>query len=288
MEKEKLKKESLKLSQKESDRFNPVYAFPGDTVILVGFSIYLEAFIYNKGSHKLCGYHEAVHRICFTMAEAKLRHLLVDLGNADEIVGIQNVGTHFERWNAEVLGPVTLNGLNEGRRDLTWQKWSYQVGLNGEALGLHSLTGSSTSEWSEGSVLLMTWYKTTFNAPVGNHPLALDMNTMSKGQVWITGKSIGRYWPVYKASGTCSQCSHTGWFNEKKCQSNCGEASQRWYHVPRSWLKPTGNLLVLFEELGGNPYGITLAKREVASVCADIYESQPTLMNYEMQHSSKM
>ncbi|KAK1367652.1 hypothetical protein POM88_033744 [Heracleum sosnowskyi] len=60
MEKSKLKKESLKLSQKESDRFNPVYAFPGDTVILVGFSIYLEAFIYNEGSHKLCGYHEAV------------------------------------------------------------------------------------------------------------------------------------------------------------------------------------------------------------------------------------
>ncbi|KAK1384423.1 hypothetical protein POM88_022158 [Heracleum sosnowskyi] len=111
-------------------------------------------------------------------AEAKLRHLLVDFGNVDEILGIQNVGTHFERWNAGVLGPVTLNGLNEGRRDLTWQKWSYQVGLNGEALGLHSLTGSSTSEWSEGSVLLVTWYKTTFNAPFGNHPLALDMNTM--------------------------------------------------------------------------------------------------------------
>lgn len=58
--------------------------------------------------------------------------------------------------------------------------------------------------------------------------------------------------------------------------------------MPRSWLKPTGNLLVLFEELSGNPYGITLAKREVASVCADIYEWQPTLMNYEMQHSGKM
>ncbi|KAK1358396.1 Beta-galactosidase [Heracleum sosnowskyi] len=207
-------------------------------------------------------------------------------------VGLPNVGTHFERWNAGVLGPVTLNGLNEGRRDLTWQKWSYQVGLNGEALGLHSLTGSSTTEWSEGSVVAqkqpLTWYKTTFNAPVGNHPLALDMNTMSKGQVWINGQSIGRYWPAYKASGTCSQCSYAGWFNEKKCQSNCGEASQRWYHVPRSWLKPTGNLLVLFEELGGNPYGITLAKREVASVCADIYEWQPTLMNYEMQHSGKV
>lgn len=43
------------------------------------------------------------------------------------VIDIQNVGPHFETWNAGVLGPITLNGLNEGRRDLTWQKWSYKV-----------------------------------------------------------------------------------------------------------------------------------------------------------------
>lgn len=42
---------------------------------------------------------------------------------------LQNVGPHFETWNAGVLGPVTLYGLNEGRRDLTWQNWSYKVCL---------------------------------------------------------------------------------------------------------------------------------------------------------------
>ncbi|KAJ0087397.1 hypothetical protein Patl1_07695 [Pistacia atlantica] len=40
---------------------------------------------------------------------------------------LQNVGTHFEQWNAGVLGPVTLKGLNEGTRDLSKQKWSYKV-----------------------------------------------------------------------------------------------------------------------------------------------------------------
>ena len=40
---------------------------------------------------------------------------------------MQNVGEHFETWNAGILGPVTLDGLNEGRRDLTWQKWTYKV-----------------------------------------------------------------------------------------------------------------------------------------------------------------
>lgn len=35
------------------------------------------------------------------------------------------------------------------------------------------------------------------------------------------------------------------------------------YHVPRSWLKPTQNLLVVFEELGGDPSKIHLLKRSV-------------------------
>lgn len=207
-------------------------------------------------------------------------------------VGLPNVGPHFETWNTGVLGPVSLNGLNEGRRDLTWQKWTYKVGLKGESLSLHSLNGISNVEWVEGSYVAqrqpLTWYKTTFNAPGGNEPLALDMNAMSKGQVWINGESIGRYWNQYKASGNCGECNYAGWFSEKKCLRNCGEASQRWYHVPRSWLRPTGNLLVVFEEWGGNPNGITLTKREVASVCADIYEWQPTLVNWQLQASGKV
>ncbi|OAY36513.1 beta-galactosidase 1 [Manihot esculenta] len=207
-------------------------------------------------------------------------------------VGLPNVGPHFETWNAGILGPVTLNGLNEGRRDLSRQKWSYKIGLKGEALSLHSLSGSSSVEWAQGSIVsqrqALMWYKTTFNAPAGNSPVALDMGSMSKGQVWINGQSVGRYWPAYKASGTCGFCNYAGTFNQNKCLSNCGEASQRWYHVPRSWLNPTGNLLVVFEEWGGDPNGISLVRREVDSICADIYEWQPTLMNYMMQASGKV
>ncbi|XP_062157435.1 beta-galactosidase 1 [Alnus glutinosa] len=207
-------------------------------------------------------------------------------------VGLPNVGPHFETWNAGVLGPITLNGLNEGRRDLSWQKWSYKVGLKGEALSLHSLSGSSSVEWVERSLVAqrqpLTWFKTTFSAPAGNAPLALDMGSMGKGQVWVNGKSLGRYWPAYKASGTCGECNYAGTYSEKKCLRNCGEASQRWYHVPRSWLNPTGNLLVVFEEWGGDPNGIFLVRREIDTVCADIYEWQPTLMNWQMQASGKV
>lgn len=69
--------------------------------------------------------------------------------------------------------------------------------------------------------------------------------------------------------------------------SNITETHKFRYHVPRSWLYPTGNLLVVFEEWGGDPYGITLVKREIGSVCADIYEWQPQLLNWQRLVSGK-
>eukprot|EP00257_Ricinus_communis_P002697 XP_002514108.2 beta-galactosidase [Ricinus communis] len=201
-------------------------------------------------------------------------------------VGLPNVGVHFEKWNAGILGPVTLKGLNEGTRDLSGWKWSYKIGLKGEALSLHTVTGSSSVEWVEGSLSAkkqpLTWYKATFDAPEGNDPVALDMSSMGKGQIWVNGQSIGRHWPAYTARGSCSACNYAGTYDDKKCRSNCGEPSQRWYHVPRSWLNPSGNLLVVFEEWGGEPSGISLVKRTTGSVCADIFEGQPALKNWQM------
>ncbi|KAG7541430.1 Galactose-binding-like domain superfamily [Arabidopsis thaliana x Arabidopsis arenosa] len=179
--------------------------------------------------------------------------------------GLPNVGVHYETWNTGVLGPVTLKGVNSGTWDMAQWKWSYKIGTKGEALSIHTVTGSSTVEWKEGSLVAkkqpLTWYKSTFDTPTGNEPLALDMNTMEKGQMWINGQNIGRHWPAYTARGKCERCSYAGTFTEKKCLSNCGEASQRWYHVPRSWLKPTNNLVIVLEEWGGEPNGISLVKR---------------------------
>lgn len=88
-------------------------------------------------------------------------------------------------------------------------------------------------DWVQGSLVSkmqpLTWYKTTFDAPAGIAPFALDMGSMGKGQVWLNGQNLGRYWPAYKAaSGKCENCDYAGTYNENKCRSNCGEASQRW------------------------------------------------------------
>ncbi|KAI6681966.1 hypothetical protein NL676_035847 [Syzygium grande] len=221
----------------------------------------------------------------------KLRAGINKLSLLSIAVGLPNVGLHFETWNAGVLGPVTLKGLNSGTWNLTNWKWSYKVGLKGEALGLNTISGSSSVEWMKGSSVILkqplTWYKTSFDAPEGDDPLALDMSSMGKGQMWINGQSIGRHWPAYVAKGSCGECNYAGIFNERKCRTNCGDPSQRWYHVPRSWLNPTGNLLVVFEEWGGEPTGICLVKRMTGSVCADIFDGQPTLKKWRSVSSGK-
>ncbi|XP_062223712.1 beta-galactosidase 4 [Phragmites australis] len=177
-------------------------------------------------------------------------------------VGLPNVGNHFESWNVGVLGPVTLSGLNDGKRDLSHQKWTYQVGLKGESLGLHTVTGSSAVEWAgPGGKQPLTWHKAFFNAPAGSDPVALDMGSMGKGQIWVNGHHAGRYWSYKAYSGSCGRCSYAGTYHEDRCMSNCGDLSQRWYHVPRSWLKPSGNLLVVLEEYGGDLSGVSLATR---------------------------
>ncbi|XP_022761180.1 beta-galactosidase 5-like [Durio zibethinus] len=181
-------------------------------------------------------------------------------------VGLPNVGLHYETWKTGILS-VLLQGLDQGKKDLTWQKWSYQVGLKGEAMNLVSSDGASSVEWIRGSLATqswqsMTWYKAYFDGPGGDEPLALDMRSMGKGQVWINGQSLGRYWMAY-AKGECGTCSYSGTFRPPKCQSGCDQPTQRWYHVPRSWLKPRQNLLVVFEELGGDASKISLVRRSV-------------------------
>ncbi|PHU22729.1 hypothetical protein BC332_07836 [Capsicum chinense] len=65
------------------------------------------------------------------------------------VVAFYNIGVHYDKWNLGVLSPVTLSSLNVGSRDLA-KKRSYKVGLKGESLSLHTLSGSSSVEWVQG------------------------------------------------------------------------------------------------------------------------------------------
>lgn len=94
-----------------------------------------------------------------------------------------------------------------------------------------------------------------FHTPPGHDPVVLDLEDMGKGTAWVNGFNIGRYWPSFFASDNgCDPCDYRGAYHPDKCRTNCGKPSQKWYHVPRHFLKKDGkNNLVLFEEFGGNP-----------------------------------
>jgi len=48
--------------------------------------------------------------------------------------------------------------------------------------------------------------QTAFPTPAGNDAVVLNLTGMGKGEVWINGESIGRYWVSFKApSGNPSQ-----------------------------------------------------------------------------------
>ncbi|KAE8715673.1 Beta-galactosidase 5 [Hibiscus syriacus] len=112
---------------------------------------------------------------------------------------------HFESWNTGILGPVALHGLDQGKRNLSWQKWTYQVELKGEAMNLVSPNGISSIKWMEGSLATqkpkpLRWHKAYFNAPEG---------AISFGH--------GKYGKSY-----------AGTFRPPKCQLGCGQPTQRW------------------------------------------------------------
>lgn len=47
------------------------------------------------------------------------------------------------------------------------------------------------------------------------------------------------------------------------------------YHVPRTWVHPGENLLVLHEELGGDPSRISFSTRAGQEICAHVSEFDP-------------
>ncbi|XP_059635690.1 beta-galactosidase-like isoform X2 [Cornus florida] len=196
-------------------------------------------------------------------------------------VGLQNYGAFYDLAPAGIVGgPVKLISNKNVPMDLSTNQWSYKVGLNGEAkkfMNPESLSHRSI-KWSTDKLAIMkpmTWYKTTFQAPSGKDPVVVDLQGMGKGHAWVNGQSIGRYWPTFLAPkvGCNATCDYRGYYNNTaRCMTNCGNPTQRWYHVPRSFLRNDNNTLVLFEEMGGNPTQVAFQTVTIGTVCGTAYE----------------
>ncbi|KAJ4717252.1 Beta-galactosidase [Melia azedarach] len=195
-------------------------------------------------------------------------------------IGLANYGAFYDSKPTGIVGgSVTLIGNGNATIDLTTNQWSYKVGLNGESKQFHD-PNSGNANWSSSNVpqnIPMTWYKTTFKTPSGKEPVVVDLLGMGKGHAWVNGNSIGRYWPTQIAEnkGCDAQCNYRGSYSDGKCRTNCGNPSQRWYHVPRSYLNTDqngDNTLILFEEVGGAPWNVSFQVVTVGTVCGNAYE----------------
>ncbi|KAG8657149.1 hypothetical protein MANES_03G042616v8 [Manihot esculenta] len=203
----------------------------------------------------------------------KLGHNLITLLSAT--VGLPNYGPMYDLIQAGITGPVELVGRKGDEniiKDLSAHKWSYKVGLHGLENRLYTLNSPQASKWLDHDLptnKMMTWYKATFKAPLGKEPVVLDLDGMGKGFAWVNGHNLGRYWPTFLAAEDgCSTepCDYRGPYDNNKCVFNCGKPTQRWYHVPRSFLQNDENTLILFEEFGGNPSKINFQTIKVGSV----------------------
>lgn len=171
--------------------------------------------------------------------------------------GIQNYGAFLETVSRGVQGTVSLSGTNITQSS---SGWLHQVGLLGEALSAFNPAAATNVTWNpsyEADLKQpLVWWKAEFPTPANTSlPFALDIGAapagVTKGAVWVNGQPIGRYWNIV-ASGSCGACDYRGAFSPDKCRTGCGDLSQRFYHVPTSWLKNDGsnNELVFFEEVG--------------------------------------
>ncbi|XP_018844102.1 beta-galactosidase 15-like [Juglans regia] len=218
-----------------------------------------------------------------------------DIALLSASVGLPNYGANFDLGPLGISGPVHVTAkviTNDlGRKissqkiitqnittELDYNKWTYKVGLHGEQQKLHDPSVSHYGKWSQRALPtneMFVWYKTTFAAPLGSDPVVVDLRGLGKGQAWVNGHSLGRYWPSYLAKEDgCSltSCDYRGPYSDKKCMTSCGRSSQRWYHVPRDFLNDDENTLILFEEFGGNPWNVKFQTVTVGSACANAYE----------------
>ncbi|KAB2600428.1 hypothetical protein D8674_010699 [Pyrus ussuriensis x Pyrus communis] len=161
------------------------------------------------------------------------------------------------------VGPnlIAVLGLNIETLDLTRNGWGHQVGLNGGKLQVFTEEGSKQVQWHKtiGTTPALTWYKTYFDAPEGNDHVAIRMTAMGKGMIWVNGKSIGRHWMSFL--------------------SPLREPTQSKYHIPRSFIKPTQNLPVVFEEEPANPKHMEILIVNRDTISSFITEYHPPNVN---------
>ncbi|ESW09381.2 hypothetical protein PHAVU_009G119632 [Phaseolus vulgaris] len=175
-------------------------------------------------------------------------------------VGLPDSGAYMEHRYA---GPksISILDLNSGTIDVSDNMWGHRVGLKGEGMKVFSEEGSLRAKWMPLAPVPrpLTWYRTRFATPEGTGPVAIRMTGMGKGLIWVNGQSIGRHWMTFL--------------------SPLGTPTQSEFHIPRAFLNPQDNLLVIFEEEAMNPGQVEVLNVNRDTICSFIAENDPANVN---------
>ncbi|GAB4838514.1 hypothetical protein Ancab_028060 [Ancistrocladus abbreviatus] len=189
----------------------------------------------------------------------RLKEGINNLAFLGATVGMPDSGAYQEHRYAG-LKSVVVKGLATGDVDLTFNGFHHTIGLEGEKLELFTEEGAKKVKWvpaNKGIGPGITWYKTYFDAPEGENPVAIFMENMTKGMVWVNGNCIGRYWSAFL--------------------TEYGKPSQSEYHIPRAFLKPKDNFLVIFDEAGGPIETVEIRVANRDTICSFIGEHYPPI-----------
>ena len=94
------------------------------------------------------------------------------------------------------------------------------------------------------------FFRSHFNVPslaTGSHPVwRITTNGLSHGSIWVNGHNLGRYPEKIPVNGL---------------------------YIPECWLKPESNFVVIYDEEGHLPAGVTIQAEMAASRNIKICES---------------
>ena len=124
------------------------------------------------------------------------------------------------------------------------RNWTMRPGLIGEQQDLPA--GGSVPAWHPLSdARPLRWYKTDVRLSAdllqSGAVFRLDATGLGKGMIWVNGRAVGRHWLIAASDPE-------------------GALSQRYYHVPADWLRPS-NRIVVFEEQAASPEKVQLQVR---------------------------
>ncbi len=139
---------------------------------------------------------------------------------------------HPHRLWFETLQRARQAGLNSVA---TVIPWNWHEPVEGQ-VDFHGLLPEQERP-TAGRCAQPSYLSTTFARPPGQRPVFLQIGSLHKGQIFVNGHHVGRFWQV------------GGYWQ--------GNGVQDRYYLPRPWLAAQ-NRLVIFAEYGLAPDGVSL------------------------------